>query len=91
MDSVQNNKDMLIFFQIEEFSVSMKTEKFAPPQRRRSNCLVFSGYLFSLSISPSPISSSFLNPGAESIAININLNLIIWLFSISLGYVDLVI
>lgn len=33
----------------------------------------------------------FLNPGAETTAININLNLIIWLFSFSLDYVDFVI
>lgn len=33
----------------------------------------------------------FLNPGAETTAININLSLIIWLFSISLDYVDFVI
>ena len=34
-------------------------------------------------------SPSFLNPGVESTAININLNLIIWLFSISSDDVDL--
>lgn len=34
MDSVQNSKDVLIFFQIKEFSVSLKTEKFEAPRRR---------------------------------------------------------
>lgn len=90
MDSVQND----IFFQIKGFSVSMKRKNGLNNLGERDhNYLVASGHLCSLSIFLVlllPVSSS-LNPGAENIAINNNLNLIIWLFSISLDYVDSVI